>query len=558
MATGFGFSVGDLFLGLKLIKDSIGAVNDSKGAAADYKALVTDITTLQDGLEAIEELQADQLFSPKQVSALRRAVCACQESIQDFLISISKYQPHLSTKASSVQSNFRKIKWTLCRKDDVSQFRVQLGRHASAITMLLVTFQAKRTMDSQMNERNLDVKVRDVDDTCILNMLKGLTIEQRRFFMVILQQNKQLLHSIEDMRTMLRTQTAVPPQVLLQQPVILLDPFGKIAPFHLDFIDSLECFMAVLKARFGKAGATPAGTSKLINGDFVIQDTQRRQPIDLSKNWTSVFRPGQNVDMSMVFHRFACPPCTCPACLEINEGDDEQIHCQACGLCYQNVQAISDRSDPWIRHLPSDPIREASIAGEEIPYVLRQPGKEPELRVFKPIEEAEDDVFRSYRRIQVVSQSLELLDAKYPALRLIQDFCRFAELLKEVPENTSAYIPNIRSLHTQAVEHILQQRSSFPAFASFSQIEQVRRILSKESVNLRKGIDMLVQDLCKDEDTRDLMRYIRKTYPSDYGRDYFSGVLTRMVSLSDFIKPDSPRIRSAERMPWLLLDSRAK
>ncbi len=39
----------------------------------------------------------------------------------------------------------------------------------------------------------------------------------------------------------------IPQQVLLQQPVILLDAFGKIAPLHLDFIDSLDCFTAVLK-----------------------------------------------------------------------------------------------------------------------------------------------------------------------------------------------------------------------------------------------------------------------------------------------------------------------
>ena len=558
MATGFGFSVGDLVLGLKLIKDSIEAVNDSKGAAADYKALVTEITTLQDGLEAIEELQADDTFSPKQLSALERAARACQESIQDFLASISKYQPHLNAKATGFQSNFRKIKWTLCRKDDVSRFRVQLGRHASSITMLLVTFQAKRTMDSKTTRSDLAVRVREIDDSCITEMLKGLTVEQRQFFMIVIQQNKQLLHSIEDLRTMLPTQNAVPPQVLLQQPVILLDPFGKIVPFHLDFIDSSECLMAVLKARFRNAGVTPAGVSKLENGDFLIQDTQRSRPIDLAKNWTSVFRPGQNVDMSMIFHRFACPPSTCPVCLEINEGDDAQIHCQACGLCYQHVEAISKRSEDWLRHLPSSRNREVSIGGEEIPYMLRQPGKEPEVRVFRPIKEAEDGFFHGYRRVQVVSQSLDLLDGRYPALQLIGDFCRFAELLKGVPDDTSAYIPDIRSLHTRAVQHILQQRSSFPDFASFSQIEQVRQLLSKESLDLRKSIDKLVEDLYNNSDTKLLIKYIKESYRSEHGTDYYTGVLTRMVSLSDFTKSDTPRVRSAERMPWLLLDSRGK
>jgi hypothetical protein len=34
---------------------------------------------------------------------------------------------------------------------------------------------------------------------------------------------------------------------MLQQPVILLDACGKIAPFHLEFVDSLEAFVAVMR-----------------------------------------------------------------------------------------------------------------------------------------------------------------------------------------------------------------------------------------------------------------------------------------------------------------------
>ena len=558
MATGFGFSVGDLFLGLKLIKDSIDAVSDSKGAAADFTALATELTCLQDGLEAIEELQANLPFSIKQTSALDRAILACQESIDEFLTSISKYQPHLKAKTSGLRSNYHKIKWTVCRKDDIAKFRAQLGRHASAITMLLVTFQAKQTVDSKASGNRLVVKTQYLDESYITGMLKNMTVEQQQFFMIIIQQNKQLLHSVEDLRSMLQTQSAIPPQVLLQQPVILLDPFGKIAPFHMDFIDSSECFMAVLKARFQRNGITPAGLAKLDNGDFLIQDTRRRRAIDLNNNWAAVFRPGQNVDMSMVFHRFACPPSTCPICLEINmdEDEDEQIHCRGCGLCYQNVQAISKRFDNGL--LPDGRNRELSISDWEIPYILRQPGKEPELRTFRPIRKSEDELFHGYRRVQVVAQSLDLLDARYPALQLIQDFCRFGELLKGVPEDTSAYIPDIRSLHARAVQHMLQQRSSFPAFASFWQIESVRGVLAKESLDLRKSIDLLVQELYNDQDTKALMRYMKDSYPSEHGRDYYTGVLTRMADLSDFKKSSSPKVRSAEQMKWLLLDSKPK
>lgn len=66
MAVGFGFSVGDLFKSLKLIKDSIEAVKDTKGASADYPALLAEIDCLRDGFEAIEDLQLDRNGSHKQ------------------------------------------------------------------------------------------------------------------------------------------------------------------------------------------------------------------------------------------------------------------------------------------------------------------------------------------------------------------------------------------------------------------------------------------------------------------------------------------------------------
>lgn len=43
-------------------------------------------------------------------------------------------------------------------------------------------------------------------------------------------------------------------------------------------------------------------------------------------------------------------------------------------------------------------------------------------------------------------------------------------------------------------------------------------------------------------------------YPSDNGRDYYTGVLTRMANVSDFTKSSKPSVRSTERMEWLLLD----
>ncbi|KAL6715767.1 hypothetical protein ACLMJK_006728 [Lecanora helva] len=555
MAVGFGFSIGDLFAGLRLLKDSIDAVHDTKGSQADYSSLTKEIICLQDGLEAVQQLQSESDLLESQSAALDRAAYACQESIDEFLVSISKYQPHLNARAFGVPSKYWKIKWALCKKDDVARFRHQIGRHASSINMLLITFQARQTLSSKKAQTDAIVKKESQDET-ITDMMKGLSFDQQQMFMALTHQNKQMMQNIEDLKAVLRLQVAVPPQVLLQQPVVFLDPFGKRAPFHLEFIDSPECFIAVLKARFSKAGVTPAGLSKLENHDFLLQDSRRRRPINLNREWSSVFRPGQNVDMSMVFHRFACPPSTCPVCLQINEDDDDdnedEVHCQSCGLSYQNAQGIV-RGD-WRREYGSGNVHPAD---EEIPYMLRQPGKQPELKIFKPTKYSEDVIFEGYRRVQLVSQPLNLLDAKYPALQLIEDFGRFAELLKGVPEDTSAYLPDIRRLHSQAVHHLLQQRSSFPAFASFSQIEQVRNDLVQESLSLRRDIDRLVLNLYNDPDTKDLMKYLKTKYTSDHGRDYYTGVLTKLNSLSDFTKSMSPKVRSAERMQWRLLDRKS-
>lgn len=531
MAVGFGFSMSDLFAALKIIKDSLEAVNDKRGAVADYASLTSEIGSLWDGLEAVEEIQSDPDLSEKQVAALKRAVDASYDSVESFLESISDYQPYLGPNSSSFKSSYRKIKWALCKKDDVTKFRDRLGRHISSINMLLITFQAKQSLDARNSRSNIMVKAFQNEDHGITGMMKGLSIEQRRFFVVMLQQNKQLMQSIEDMKMMLQLQTNVPPQVMLQQPVIFLDPFGKTAPFHLDFIDSSECFMAVLKARFSNAGVSSAGLAKLDNHEFSIQDSRRSRPIDLKKNWASVFRPGQNVDMSMVFHRFACLPSTCPVCLETNEDDHEQVHCRACGLCYQNVQAISRRSREWDATFPT----EISVSGDDIPYIQRQRGKEPEIKVFRPTQEAEDELFDGYRRVQLVSQSLDLLDGQFPALQLIEDFCRFAELLEGVPVETSAFVPEIRNLRVRAVQHLLQQRSSFPAFASFSQIAQVRSRLGQDSIDLRKEIDKLVYNLYNDSDTKELMKYVKQSMSPSL--DHFSLLAPLTLLLYQRIRP---------------------
>lgn len=146
MSVGFGFSVSDIVMGLKLIKQSIEALQDTKGSSADFRALTHEIDSLKDGLEAVEDLKLDQQFGlkSKQAAAIRHAVSRCRQCIETFLSTIAKYQPCLRTKApasATWKANLKKIQWALCKQDDVNRFRAQLERHSSSISMLLVTLQ---------------------------------------------------------------------------------------------------------------------------------------------------------------------------------------------------------------------------------------------------------------------------------------------------------------------------------------------------------------------------------------------------------------------------------
>ncbi|KAL8949494.1 MAG: hypothetical protein Q9222_004403 [Ikaeria aurantiellina] len=342
MSAGFGFSVGDIVAGLKLIKQSIEALQDTKGSSADYQALKQEIDGLKDALVAIEDLKLDERFwaNSKQNLAIQAAISRCWDCIDTFLSTTSKYERWLQPRTNSGLSwkaNLKKIQWALSKKDDVNRFRSQLERHSSSINMLLVTLQVNRSLEqsAQQNQHyqvssdsyNESLALRkDLDRTATI--LVGLSLEQRRFFQSLLESNRQLVqcnermsHELQEIRAAVQVQSNLPPQVVLSKPVTLLDACGKVSAFHLDFIDCPEALIAVLRIRFQQHGVDERGLKMLEDSDFVLQD--HRGKLDLSKPWSQVLKPSQKVDMSMIFHR-DLPPSVCPACATEDESGSEE------------------------------------------------------------------------------------------------------------------------------------------------------------------------------------------------------------------------------------------
>lgn len=156
---------------------------------------------------------------------------------------------------------------------------------------------------------------------------RGPSLEQRQLFQSLIESNRQLVRANErmadefqQMRCAVQLQLEVPPQVPLQKPITLLDACGKVSAFHLDFINCSEAFLAVLKIRFQEYGVEDRGIQMLDNSQFVLEDYKGK--LDLSKPWSKVLRPGQKIDMSMVFRR-DMPSRTCPVCQMMNDDNLE-------------------------------------------------------------------------------------------------------------------------------------------------------------------------------------------------------------------------------------------
>ena len=136
----------------------------------------------------------------------------------------------------------------------------------------------------------------------------------------MIETNERMTHELQQMRGAVQLHLELPPQVALQKPVTLLDACGKVSAFHLDFINCVEAFLAVLKIRFEQHGITESGLRMLDDSQFVLEDF--RGKLDLRLPWSQIMRPNQKIDMSMTFHR-GVPWSRCPGCYQENQIDFE-------------------------------------------------------------------------------------------------------------------------------------------------------------------------------------------------------------------------------------------
>lgn len=70
-------------------------------------------------------------------------------------------------------------------------------------------------------------------------------------------------------------------RALIQDPFVLEDPLGRVAPVHLQFITSWKAFYAVLATRFEGL----PGHKKIGQREFVIQERATNREISIKEPW---------------------------------------------------------------------------------------------------------------------------------------------------------------------------------------------------------------------------------------------------------------------------------
>ena len=323
MSVGFGFSVGDFLQAIQLVGTVIDSLSASSKSSAELRELLHQLYSLETALQEVKRLEVDQCLHAE-VLALKQSAAQCQRTMTNFLDRTQAYQPQvLDTNGTgdTLQAKWRRLKWALCKKREVVQFKTDLLAHTESIQMLLSTVQFKSMQLNKKEQEQAQVslvsQIQAGFGGCMarlcpigekLSTISSQTKECLENIGRIISMNVRVFQMILDIQNLLKN---IPGQVERQQPVYLNDALGRYAPFHLEFIRSSEALVSVLSTNFKWIGSA---AEKIQNGDFAIHDKHTKQDIELSRPWEECFTPGQHVEMSMIFDKLKECTDSCPKC----------------------------------------------------------------------------------------------------------------------------------------------------------------------------------------------------------------------------------------------------
>ncbi|KAI4277720.1 MAG: hypothetical protein L6R38_005381 [Xanthoria sp. 2 TBL-2021] len=292
MSVGFGFSVSDFIGAVKLVGIVIDALSASSQSSGELQALLRQLRSLDTTLQTIEQLEVDECLRAE-VLALKQSAAECQLDITGFLRKTESYQPHLfctNGSSSTLQSKWKKVKWALCKRKDVVQFKTDLLVHTQSLQILLTAIQMKHLSLGQKRPENTQGSVASQLQHAFVGCMRKLSVISSTLTGIfglaqecaensrrILSMHLRVFQFMLDVQKLLAT--VIPAQVQRQQPVYLTDALGRYSPFFLEMIRSPESLISVLS---DNSSWYSSASRKILKQEFAIQDAHTKRDIKLN------------------------------------------------------------------------------------------------------------------------------------------------------------------------------------------------------------------------------------------------------------------------------------
>ncbi|KAF2274241.1 uncharacterized protein EI97DRAFT_435336 [Westerdykella ornata] len=448
MPVTFG-SVGDIIAVCLLVKDLISALEKSQGSKAEYQGLVQELSILERCFLEVESFTRRQSNNATlELQALcettKIALERCREIVNEFRGHLQKYERgfsgqgtgsgKLESMKATCKDTVLKMRWRINEGDVVERFRAEVVAMSSSLQILLTSASVKLL---DVKERNVKEHITDTmrahdakQDTTLLAIDQKVSQNNR-----IVQQNLSMTSSIaqalrlswlrhlpaelktlmsrivtmhmETYQAILRIHSLLlsgaPEKSLIEEPFILEDAIGRVAPVHLQFITSWDAFEAVLESRFKNM----PGSNKVCSKLYQLQEAGTGREIDKRRPWQRAFRPGQRVNMSLLFESALNEQdwmSTCPGCRATSANAlDAEVHCNSCGMWFRRIAELE--------------------CGHRGGVQGSSPGKgtaNPKIGTKRPLEPtSEEDDIRNFKRVR-------LLDCKVAILRKALATANFA------------------------------------------------------------------------------------------------------------------------------------
>ena len=138
----FGFSVGDFIAGAELAYKLIRALSNSQGSTIEYQDAIQELSCIQQTFLHVGQLHASNLLCQATLNAISYIVDSSREVIARFLDKTEKYRKSLSSNglgASLARDSWRKIGWSLFKKQELVDLKNTLRTRLMAINILVST-----------------------------------------------------------------------------------------------------------------------------------------------------------------------------------------------------------------------------------------------------------------------------------------------------------------------------------------------------------------------------------------------------------------------------------